>query len=229
MITPELLAFLSELKENNSRDWFNERKPAYKAMRGAFAEGLQDIAMEVAQFDVMVARRLDDSTTVKVFRIYRDTRFSKNKDPLKTSMSGVIAAGGERPAYYLQIEPGQSIVGGGLYLPSAPVLKAIRAEIDETYPELKRILDADAFRRVYPKGLERTHALKNAPRDYSADHPAIPLLKLKSFAALRPFTDEQVLGEGFKDEVVKTFAAQSQLNAYLDKALSRLDKGAVRG
>lgn len=228
MITLELFTFLSELKENNNKDWFNERKPVYKAMRSAFEEGLKDIAMEVAQFDKIVARRLDDPTTVKVFRIYRDTRFGKNKAPLKTNMSGFISAGGERPVYYLNIEPGQSVAGGGLYMPPAPVLKAIRGEIDETYPELNRILDADAFRNIYLEGLDRTHTLKTAPRDYSAEHPAISLLKLKSFAALRPFTDEQVLSESFKSEVVKTFTAQAQFNAYLDKALSRLDKGAVR-
>ncbi len=227
MITPDLLAFLGELKLNNNKDWFGGRKPAYKAMRGAFEEGLNDIAMEIAQFDRTVAQRIDDPTTVKVFRIYRDTRFGKNKDPLKTSMSGFISAGGERPAYYLQIEPGHSMAGGGLYLPPAPVLKAIRGEIDETYPELERILAADAFRRIYPEGLDRTHELKTAPRDYSADHPAISLLKLKSFAAFRPFADEQVLDEGFKDKVVETFRAQAEFNAYLEKALQRLDRRVV--
>ncbi len=224
MITPELLAFLGELKLNNNKDWFNERKPAYKAMREGFEEGLKDVAMEVARFDVTVARRLDDPTTVKVFRSYRDTRFGKNKDPLKTNMSGFIAAGGERPVYYLQIEPGQSMAGGGLYMPPAPILKAIREEIDETYPELERILAAETFKYIYPEGLDRTHELKTAPRDYSTDHPAISLLRLKSFAALRPFTDEKVLSEGFKREVTETFKAQAQLNAYLDKALQRLDK-----
>ncbi len=84
MITPELLTFLGELKENNNKDWFNERKSAYKAMHGAFEKALQDIAMKVAQFDPAIARRLDDPTTIKVFRIYRDTRFGRNKDPLKT-------------------------------------------------------------------------------------------------------------------------------------------------
>lgn len=120
------------------------------------------------------------------------------------------------------------MAGGGLYMPPAPVLKAIREEIDETHPELERILDADAFKRIYLKGLDRTHTLKTAPRDYNLDHPAISLLKLKSFAALRPFTDAQVLSENFKSEVVASFTAQAQLNAYLDKALGRLDKGAAR-
>ena len=228
MITPDLLALLGELRLNNNKDWFEGRKPAYKAMRGVFEEGLNDIAMEVAQFDRTVAQRIDDPTTVKVFRIYRDTRFGKNRTPLKTSMSGFISAGGERPVYFLQVEPGRSIVGGGLYLPPAPVLKAVREEIDETYPELNRILAADAFRRTYPEGLDRTHELKIAPRDYSLKHPAISLLKLKSFAALRPFTDEQVLSNSFRDEVVETFRAQAEFNAYLDKALGRLAKGAVR-
>jgi uncharacterized protein (TIGR02453 family) len=222
-----LLAFLSELKQNNNKEWFNPRKAEYKSLHQAFVEELESLAQEIAFFDQAVADHLSDPAVVKVFRIYRDVRFSKNKEPLKTTISGYISAGSERPAYYLQVEPGGSFAGGGIYRPSSPALRAIRAEIAETYEDLRAILHSPAFREVYPQGLDRNLVLKTAPRGYGVDHPAIEFLRLTSFTVLRPFSDQEVVSEGFREELMKTFEAQYPLHAYLDKALRRLDEAAV--
>ena len=221
MIDPRLLAFFSELQKNNNKEWFNPRKAAYKQMHQAFEADLQSIAQEIAFFDQAVADNLSDPATVKVFRIYRDVRFSKDKEPLKTSISGYISPGGERSVYYLQVEPGSSFAGGGIYQPSSPALKAIREEIAESHEELSAILDAPTLRAVYPQGIDRSLSLKTAPRGYSADHPAIALLRLTSFTILRPFSDEEIVSASFHDELLKTFEAQYPLHAYLDKALRR--------
>lgn len=219
MITAEMLDFFRELKENNNKEWFNPRKADYKRMRQAFTAGLEGMAQQIAFFDQTIADRLGDPSTVKVFRIYRDVRFSKNKEPLKTNMGGYISAGGERPAYYLHVEPGNSFAGGGIYRPSSPALKAIRAEIDESYPKLEAILQDERFCAVYPQGLSRELALKTAPRGVSKDHPAIAYLRLTSFTVSRSFNDEELLSEGFEDLLLGTFEAQYALHAYLDKAL----------
>ena len=221
MIDPQLLQFLRELRQNNNKEWFNPRKAEYKRMRNAFQAELESVAQEIAFFDQTIADRLGDPATVKVFRIYRDVRFSKNKEPLKSNIGGYVSAGGERPAYYLHIEPGGCFAGGGIYRPSSPVLKAIRAEIAETYEELREILHAPAFRAVYPQGLDESEALKTAPRGTSVDHPAIKYLRLTSFVVGRPFSDEQVVGDNFRDELMSTFQAQYPLHAYLDRALPR--------
>jgi uncharacterized protein (TIGR02453 family) len=221
MIDPKMLDFFRELKENNNKAWFNPRKADYKRMRQAFTAGLEEIAQQIAFFDQTIADRLGDPKTIKVFRIYRDVRFSKNKEPLKTNMGGYISAGGERPAYYLHVEPGNSFAGGGIYRPSSPVLKAIRAEIDEGYPELEAILQDKNFREVYPQGLSRELALKTAPRGVSKDHPAIAYLRLTSFVVSRPLSDEELLSDGLQDLLLQTFEAQYPLHAYLDKALLR--------
>jgi uncharacterized protein (TIGR02453 family) len=213
MITVEMLDFFRELKENNNKE------ADYKRMRAAFTASLEAMAQQIAFFDQTIADRLGDPSTVKVFRIYRDVRFSKNKEPLKTNIGGYISAGGERPAYYLHVEPGSSFAGGGIYLPSAATLKAIRAEIDESYLELEAILQGERFRAVYPQGLSRDLALKTAPRGVSKDHPAIEYLRLTSFTVFRPFSDEELLGERFEDRLLGTFEAQYALHAYLDKAL----------
>ena len=151
MIDPRLLTFFSELQKNNNKEWFNPRKAAYKQMHQAFEEELQSIAQEIAFFDQAIADNLNDPATVKVFRIYRDVRFSKDKEPLKTSISGYISPGGERPVYYLQVEPGGSFAGGGIYRPSSPVLKAIREEIAESYEELNAILEPPPCTRYIHK------------------------------------------------------------------------------
>jgi uncharacterized protein (TIGR02453 family) len=221
MIDPKMLDFFRELKENNNKEWFNPRKAEYNRMRQAFTAGLEEIAQQIAFFDQTIADRLGDPSTVKVFRIYRDVRFSKNKEPLKTNIGGYISAGGERPAYYLHIEPGNCFAGGGIYRPSSPVLKAIRAEIDESYPELETLLQEKAFRAVYPQGLSRELSLKTAPRGVSKDHPAIAYLRLTSFTVFRPFSDDEVVSEGFHDLLMRAFEAQYPLHAYLDKALLR--------
>jgi uncharacterized protein (TIGR02453 family) len=223
MIDPRLLEFYSELKENNNREWFNPRKADYKRMRQAFEAELRGMAQEIAFFDQGVADRLDDPAVVKVFRIYRDVRFSKDKRPLKTTISGYISPGGERPVYYLQVEPGGSFAGGGVYRPSPPALKAIRAEIAETYEELEAILQDPAFRAAYPQGIDRSLALKTAPRGTSIDHPAVEFLRLTSFTALRRFSDAEIVSDGFHDQLLQIFEAQYPLHAYLDKALRRQD------
>jgi uncharacterized protein (TIGR02453 family) len=221
MIDPKMLDFFRELQENNNKEWFNPRKAEYNRMRQAFTAGLEDIAQQIAFFDQTIADRLGDPSLVKVFRIYRDVRFSKNKEPLKTNMGGYVSAGSERPAYYLHIEPGNSFAGGGVYMPSAPVLKAIRAEIDESYAELEGIVQDKRFRAVFRQGLSRELALKTAPRGVSTDHPAIEYLRLTSFVVSRPFHDEELLGKDFHDELMRTFEAQYPLHAYLDKAMLR--------
>jgi hypothetical protein len=101
------------------------------------------------------------------------------------------------------------------------VLKAIRAEIDESYPELEAILQDENFRAVYPQGLSDELSLKSAPRGVSIDHPAIEFLRLKSFTVFRPFSEEELLSDGFQNLLMRAFEAQYPLHAYLDKALLR--------
>ena len=222
MIDPDLLDFLRELAENNNKEWFNPRKQQYKRLRAAFAADMEETAQEIAFFDQRVADNLDDPATVKIFRIYRDVRFSKNKEPLKKMTSGFISPGGERPGYYLQVQPNDnSFAGGGVYRPPSQILKAIRAEINENYEELQAIVDNPTFRATFPGGLDQGNKLKTAPRGTSRDHPAIDLLRLTSFTATRSFSDEQITSEEFHGELMAMYKALYPLNAYLDKALRR--------
>ena len=217
MINPALLTFLNELEQNNNKAWFDEHRAEYKALRAEFTDFLRGIAGRIAYFDPAIQLRLDDPKLIKVFRINRDIRFSKDKTPYKTNMAGTIGEvpGEIRPLYYLNIQEGQSMAGGGIYMPSSSALNAIREKVDVDYASLEEIINEQSFRETFPDGLTQYGALKTAPRGYSIDHPAIELLRLKSFAATRTFSDEEISQEGFDDEVVDTFEALSPLNDYL--------------
>ena len=223
MIHPKLFPFFRKLDKNNSKAWFNPHKAAYKDMRAPFEEGLDELAVAVAEFDDSVERYLDNPQAVKVFRIYKDTRFSKSEIPLKTNISGYISAGPNRPMYYVQAGPGQTFAGGGIYLPEAPLLRAIREELTENYEDLDAVLTDKKFQRLFPEGLSREHVVKTAPRGYSADDPAIDYLRLKSFTTVRRFTDEEAVADSFPGELINTFHMLHRLNRYLERAISRLE------
>ncbi|MEO0533376.1 MAG: DUF2461 domain-containing protein [Cyanobacteria bacterium P01_A01_bin.123] len=216
MISPSLLDFLQELAQNNERGWFQAHKNEHKSLNKAFTDYMLTIAEQIAHFDPAIQNRMGDPKLVKVFRIYRDTRFSKDKTPYKINFSGAIAASSAagQPVYYLSIEPGNSFAGGGVYMPPTEYLQAIREKIDEDYKALEKILNDKAFKAIFPNGLDRHAALKTAPRGYSTDHPAIDLLRLKSFVAGRNFSDAEVTSKPFTDTLLETYEALSKLNAY---------------
>lgn len=221
MIHPDLFPFFRKLDKNNSKAWFNPRKAAYKEMRAPFEEGLDELAVSVAGFDESVERYLDSPQAVKVFRIYKDTRFSKSEIPLKTNISGYISAGPNRPIYYVQAGPGQTFAGGGVYLPEAPLLRAIREELAESYGDLDAVLADKKFQRMFPEGLSQEHRVKTAPRGFEAAHPAIEYLRLKSFTTVRRFSDEEAVAGNFPEELLETFQTLHRFHLYFERALTR--------
>lgn len=225
MIHPGLFPFFRILDKNNSKAWFNPRKAEYRAMREVFVEGLDELAVEIAEFDDRVARYLDNANAVKTFRIYKDTRFQKSEIPLKTNISGYVSSGEEGPFYYMQFGPGESMAGGGIYLPSSPLLAAIREEIAESHEELGTILNEPDFLELFPEGLKTEYQVKTAPRGYSTDHPAIEQLRKKSFTVIHKYSDGEVLAGDFHDKLIHTFEVQYRLNHYLARAFGRMQGG----
>ncbi|MDF3130836.1 DUF2461 domain-containing protein [Kiritimatiellaeota bacterium B1221] len=223
MIHPDLFPFFRKLAKNNRKDWFNPQKSHYKEMHAVFAEGLDELAVEIAEFDDRVERYLDEPKAVKVFRIYKDSRFQKSPIPLKTNISGLVSSGPEGPFYYVQLGPGESFVGGGIYMPSGPLLAAIREEVAESYEDLDGILADPEFKSLFPLGLKTLAEVKTAPRGYSVDHPAIAHLRKKSFTVNRAFTDEEVLSDDFHYELLHTFEVMHRLNRYLQRATVRVE------
>jgi uncharacterized protein (TIGR02453 family) len=217
---PSTLEFLKDLRDHNDRSWFEKNRHRYEEARADFQIFFEVLVNEVAKFDRDVAR--DRESAKKIFRIYRDLRFSRDKSPYKAHLAGVIVPGGMRSGrggYYVHIEPGdRSIAAGGMHELDSKNLLQVRRAVSGRFGEFQRIIESDVFTGQFGS-LSRENTLKRVPAGFDPDDPSSEYLKLKSFDAWRGFSDEEVLGNGFMDEVVTAFKAMKRLNDFLDSAL----------
>ena len=202
----EVLIFLNKLKRNNNRDWFNEHKPEF-----------QDIQKGVKKFYEEIKLNLelhDDIEKLKMFRIYRDVRFAKDKTPYNHHFAGSFSRSGKklRGGYYLRIRPGESFLAGGFWAPNKEDLFRVRKEIEFSDKELRSIISAKDFKSNFGGELVGEE-LKTAPKGFSKDDPAIDLIRKKGFVAVRNFTDKEVLSSNFLSEVNASFKS---LRPYFD-------------
>lgn len=224
MLTKESLHFLDDLKANNNRDWFLENKKRYEIFK-------KDYQQLVGQFlDAM--KPLDPSLEMLevkncTFRINRDIRFSKDKTPYKSHVGVWISSGSKgnnRSGYYVHIERDKSFIAGGLYCPEATDLKKVRKEIAFFYDDLEAILEEKNFKKEFGDfDRNESSVLKNPPRGYEKDHPAIELLKLKSFEASQKFDISEVVKEDFVSKMTKKLIALKPLNDFINRALTTED------
>ncbi len=176
-----LIEFLSGLEQNNNRPWFAWNKPAYDLLREEFEALLVDVIARVGKFD----RALGPVDAKKaMFRIYRDTRFYKDKTPYKTHFSAAIrerAKRGLEPGYYFEIDyRGVLMVGGGIYRPDPAILLRIRRHIAEKPGSLTTLLRNPRFAKTYG-GLMDEDALARPPKGFSADTPHIEAIKQRHY------------------------------------------------
>ncbi len=212
-----VLRFLEELKENNNREWFNENKNRYLATKDDFDEIVAFLIKEIAKFDSGVANLHPREC---VFRIYRDVRFSKDKSPYKINFGAAFNKGGKKNpvgTYYIHIEPENSFIGGGMWMPSGDVLKKVRSEIYYNVEEFKKILNNSKFKSTFGELMDEK--LKRPPKGFPADFPDVELLKYKSYVVGKRFGDAEIIQEGFIHEVPSVFKVLHPLNQFLDRAL----------
>lgn len=209
------LQFLKTLNSNNNREWFNENKQLYLDAQQNVIQFVENLIEEVAKFDEEI---LKTDAKKAVFRIYRDTRFSKDKIPYKNNFGASLGMGkGNRiSGYYLHIEPGKSFLAGGIYQPESSVLKEIRKEIALSSEEFLKILEAKDFRNNF-RGLSVESKLKRVPNDYEKDHPMGEFLKLKNFIVTHPISDEALLSDNAAKNFAKIFKSIKPLNDFLEK------------
>lgn len=220
MITQPTLKFLAGLKKNNRRDWFEANRPRYLAARAEFIALVDALIAGIAHFEPHVLE-LDPEDCI--FRINRDTRFSKNKEPYKPNFGAFITDRGRkvsRAGYYIHLEAGQCMTAGGLYLPPGPELKAVRAAIQAGAEPLRKILAGRKFAAAFGKELPGIR-VKTAPRDVPRDHPDLDLLRYQSFEVYREFPDAQALKPGFVRTCRKDFELMSPFVKWLNAALDR--------
>ena len=207
------LQFLRNLEKNNNRDWFNENKTLYQEAQQDVISFVEKLIEEMVDFDEEMGKL---EAKKSVFRIYRDTRFSKDKTPYKTNFGAGLGMGkgNKISGYYLHIEPGKSFLAGGVYKPEPSVLKTIRQEISAFGDEFKAILEQDEFRNYF-RGLSVEDKLKKVPQGFEKDDKMAEYLKLKHFIVTHPVSDEQLLSENAFKEFAKIFKAMKPLNDFL--------------
>ena len=207
------LQFLRNLEKNNNREWFNENKTLYQEAQQDVISFVEKLIEEMADFDEEMGKL---EAKKSVFRIYRDTRFSKDKTPYKTNFGAGLGMGkgNKISGYYLHIEPGKSFLAGGVYKPEPSVLKTIRQEISAFGDEFKAILEQDEFRNYF-RGLSVEDKLKKVPQGFEKDDKMAEYLKLKHFIVTHPVSDEQLLSENAVKEFTEIFKAMKPLNDFL--------------
>ena len=215
----KVLQFLKELSENNNREWFNDNKKRYNESKEKILFLTDVFINEIGEFDSAIR---GVSPKDCIFRIFRDVRFSKNKAPYKTNFGSFIAKGGRKsinPGYYFHIEPNQSFVGGGVYMPQAEPLRAIRNYMADNAPEFKNIINDKDFKKVFPEMYD--HQLKTAPKGFPKDHEFIELLRYKSFIFSNSIDNKNITGADFVKKAVNSFKQLNKVNNFLTEALER--------
>ncbi|WP_433625320.1 DUF2461 domain-containing protein [Chryseobacterium cucumeris] len=204
--------FLTHLKENNNREWFTQHKSEYDIIVKENKVFFNQIYQELQEYDQLKG--------IHIFRIYNDVRFSKNKTPYKTnfgvgySRSKPMLRGG----YYIQLEPGNSFVGGGFWGPEAKDLLRIRKEFEISSTEIEKIIADKTFIKYF--GELKGDSVKTAPRGFDKNHPAIDLIRKKQFLVMRKFTDTEVLSDNFQKEVLLTLLAMRPFFDYMSEILT---------
>ena len=208
----QTLSFLETIKDNNNKDWFDTNKDAYLSAKANMEEFMDGVKARLNASDV-----IED---FKVYRIYRDVRFSKDKTPYKTYLHGYLKRQGaeRRGGYWIGIEPGNTQIGGGFYGPEKDDLFRIRKEIEVAGDEFKLIITAPNFKKLF--GGLKGEGLKTGPKGFDKEHKHVDLLRMKQFYAMRSFTNKEVLSENFIDEVVVTLEGLRPFFDYMSDVLT---------
>lgn len=219
MLNKKTFNFLSLVAENNNREWFAENKYLYEEAKADVIALVVTLIKGVSTIDPLISSDADPKKSV--LRIYRDVRFSKNKDPYKNNFGVWFSAkgkGGNEPGYYLHIQPGNSFIAGGYWMPEVAHLKLIRQEIDYNINDFLAIIEDKIFAENFK--LSTNNALKNAPRGYDPNDTNIKFLKLKSFEVLQKIEDEEFLNPKVVDKLISSYKIIYPLVVFLRKAIT---------
>ena len=211
-IPKNTISFLKELKLNNNREWFNENKDQFNTIQSQvkiFAQEVND-SLNVS----------DNIEKIKIFRIYRDLRFSKDKTPYKKNIGMAFhrAKPELRGGYYLEISADESFIAVGFWNPNKEDLLRIRKEIEIDGQEFKRIINQKKIKDIW--GDIIGDEVKTSPKGFNSDHEHIDLIKKKQFIFIKKLKDEDILDEKFQKELVNYFASIRPFFDYISEVLT---------
>ena len=211
-LSSDIFSFFKKLEKNNNREWFEQHKPEFKALETTvkqFGEALKD---QLNQHDSI--------DRFKLFRVYRDVRFSKDKTPYKThfGLTWHRTKPEYRGGYYLHLKPNDIFLACGFWDPNPADLKRIRQEIDMDADEYRDIINEPNFKRIW--GDLQGDAVKTAPKGYAKDHPNIDLLRHKQHIFMVRYTEEDVAAADFLDRLDTALQAVRPFVDYMSAVLT---------
>ena len=207
-----IFSFLKDLKSNNNRNWFNENKTTFK-----------DIEYKIKSFASNLFDELnkhDNIETYKVFRIYRDIRFSKNKTPYKTNFG--ISFKRKKPnlrgGYYLHLEPNKTFIAAGFWNPNKDDITRIRNEFINDADEFRSIIESKSINSIW--GSMRGEVLKSAPRGFSRNETNIDLIKMKQYIFIKEYRDKNLYSDNILVQFSESFKTIRPFFNYMSDILT---------
>ena len=212
VIPKDTISFLRDLKLNNNRDWFNENKQRFNSIQS----GVKEFANEVNES----LKKSDDIEKLKIFRIYRDLRFSKDKTPYKKNIGMAFhrAKPELRGGYYLEISADESFIAVGFWNPNKEDLFRIRKEIEVDGQEFKSVINHGKIKEIW--GEIKGQEVKTSPKGFNVDHQHIDLIKKKQFIFIKKLSEEEILDENFQKKLVSYFVSIRPFFDYMSEVLT---------
>ena len=212
MITKDTLNFLEKLSNNNNKEWFIANKNIYE-------NELKNVNIFFKSVYEKL-QKIDNLENIKIFRIYKDVRFSKDKTPYKTNFGAAFIRKKPelRGGLYIHIENKKSFVGGGFWEPNAQDLFRIRKEFEIDASEIKSIINNKEFKKYF--GTLQGDEVKTAPKGFNKLHPNIDLIRKKQFLISKSFDNEEVTSLNFADNVIDTFIKMYPFFNYMTEVLT---------
>tara|TARA_B100000575_G_scaffold264816_1_gene240903 strand:- start:10830 stop:11501 length:672 start_codon:yes stop_codon:yes gene_type:complete len=212
IIPKNTISFLKQLKSNNNRQWFNENKQSFKIIQ---------TEIKIFANEVKESLNLSDNIErLKIFRIHRDLRFSKDKTPYKKNIG--MAFHRTKPelrgGYYLEISADESFMAVGFWNPNKEDLLRIRKEIETDGEEFKRIIKNTEIKDIW--GEIRGEEVKTSPKGFNGNHKHIDLIKKKQFIFIKKLKENEVLDPRFQDQLVKSFISIRPFFDYMSEILT---------
>lgn len=219
----DILEFLRDLAQNNNKEWFTTNKDRYKSILQKWYDFCEELIMEIGKYDRDIA-----NLTIKdcTYRIYRDTRFSKDKRPYKTHLGVFLARGGKKSmhaGYYFHIGtegdgnyPNGHMLAAGNYCYDPKAIKILREDISYGWEEFKSVV-LDVADSAFELNME--DALKRVPKGYRADAPYADFMRMKSYGLMMSIDDEFITAPELAQRVAALFKTTKPMVDYINRAV----------
>jgi uncharacterized protein (TIGR02453 family) len=212
IISNKIFLFLESLKKNNNREWFELKKIYFKSLESEIKEFSESLKIDL--------NKIDSIDYYKVFRIYRDVRFSNNKTPYKTNfgISFHRTKPNLRGGYYLHIESNNTFIAVGFWNPNKEDLYRIRKELDNEGTEFKKIINRKKLKLNW--GSLQGSELKTSPRRFTIDNKNIDLIKKKQFLFVKRYSNSDILSSNFHNYIIDDFKSIRPFLDFMTLALT---------